>query len=80
MNQPYLQVYTHQQFPIDWAMTQYNRGNAYACLHGENQKTNLERAIACFYASLHIFNTLRMDFHAQVVMGAIKKAQERLQA
>jgi hypothetical protein len=73
-----LQVYTYEEFPIDWAMTQYNRGNAYASLRGENRKITLERATACFQASLHIFKIMHMESHGRVVIAAMKKAQEAL--
>ena len=73
-----LQVYTAEEYPIDWAMTQYNRGNAYASLRGEDERTELERALACFHVSLRMFNAMRMEYHAHVVGSALKRVQETL--
>ncbi|GAB4208753.1 MAG: hypothetical protein Fur006_67940 [Coleofasciculaceae cyanobacterium] len=50
----YLQVYTRETFPEQWATTQNNLGNAYGDrIHGDRAE-NLERAIASYEAALQI--------------------------
>jgi hypothetical protein len=53
-----LEVYTREQMPLDWAMTQYNLGNALGAL-GERERgtARLEAAAAAFDACLTIIDT-----------------------
>lgn len=76
--QAVLQVYTLEDFPLEWAATQYNRGNAYVALQGEDWQENLGKAIICFHAALHILTIFQMSHHARVVTGAMNRAQETL--
>src|SRR2546421_41524 len=53
-----LQVYNCNEFPMDWAATQNNMGNAYSSLPGkdlEARQANLKRAISCFTSALQIY-------------------------
>ncbi|MFN6474386.1 MAG: hypothetical protein RMY36_032535, partial [Nostoc sp. SerVER01] len=49
-----LTVYTRSAFPVDWAMTQNNLGNAYADRILGDKAKNLENAIAAFTAALEV--------------------------
>ena len=49
-----LPVYTEQDFPQDWAMTQHNLGNAWQSLPTGDRHANLRRAIQCFEAALRV--------------------------
>ena len=55
-----LTIYTRQDFPIDWAMTQNNLGIAYSDRILGNKATNLEGAIAAYNAALQV--STRQDF------------------
>ncbi|MDZ8189794.1 MAG: CHAT domain-containing tetratricopeptide repeat protein [Nostoc sp. ChiSLP02] len=49
-----LTVYTKSAFPVDWATTQNNLGNAYADRILGNKAENIENAIAAFTAALEV--------------------------
>jgi CHAT domain-containing protein/tetratricopeptide (TPR) repeat protein len=49
-----LGVYTREDFPVEWAMTQFHLAMAYRSLPGEDRQENLERAIACYEQSLTV--------------------------
>jgi CHAT domain-containing protein/signal recognition particle subunit SEC65 len=49
-----LQVYTHEVFPEDWAMTQNNLGNAYSDRIRGERADNLEQAIESYKLSLQV--------------------------
>ena len=51
-----LEVYTREQFPVDWAMTQNNLGNALRAL-GEQAGSaeRLNEAVAAFRAALEVY-------------------------
>ncbi|MBE9236543.1 CHAT domain-containing protein [Anabaena aphanizomenioides LEGE 00250] len=55
-----LEVYTRDDFPVDWAMTQNNLGNAYRDRIRGDKAQNLENAIAAFTAALEVYT--RDDF------------------
>jgi tetratricopeptide (TPR) repeat protein len=50
-----LRVYTEQNFPQDWAMTQNNLGGAWASLPTGDRDANLRRAIECYEAALRVY-------------------------
>jgi CHAT domain-containing protein len=50
-----LEIYTKEDFPIDWAMTQNNRANAYLNRIRGDRAENLENAIAGYKAALEIY-------------------------
>ncbi|WP_287267312.1 tetratricopeptide repeat protein [Moorena sp. SIO3A2] len=50
-----LEVRTREAFPIDWAMTQNNLGNAYLERITDQKAQNLEDAIACYQLALSVF-------------------------
>ena len=50
-----MRVYTEADFPIDWAMTQNNLGNAYRNQPTGDRGENLRRAIACYEAALRVY-------------------------
>jgi hypothetical protein len=53
-----LEVYTREQVPLDWAMTQYNLGNALGALGERERKTaRLEEAATAFDACLTVMDT-----------------------
>jgi CHAT domain-containing protein len=55
-----LQVYTHEDFPEDWAMTQNNLANAYSArIHGDRAQ-NIEDTIAACKRALQVYT--REDF------------------
>jgi hypothetical protein len=74
-----LQVRTREAFPLDWAQTQNNLGNAYWSLPTGDRAANLQQAIACYQAALQIFSLARMDDYAEVVSSNLEAAQEELQ-
>ncbi|MGK7874829.1 MAG: CHAT domain-containing protein [Xenococcaceae cyanobacterium] len=47
-----LTVYTRERFPVQWAMTQNNLGNAYGDRIAGERRENLELAIACYREAL----------------------------
>ena len=49
-----LTVYTHSAFPVDWAMTQNNLGNAYGDRILGERAENIELAIAAYSAALEV--------------------------
>ena len=49
-----MRVFTESSFPLLWARTQSNLGNAYALLPTGNRGANLGRAISCFEAALRV--------------------------
>jgi tetratricopeptide (TPR) repeat protein len=49
-----LLIYTEQEFPQDWAMTQNNLGNAWCDLPAGDCGENLRRAIDCYQAALRV--------------------------
>ena len=53
-------VFTRTDFPVDWARTQNNLGNAYSDRIRGDKAENLENAIAAFNAALEVYN--RTDF------------------
>ena len=55
-----LQVYTPEDFPQDWAMTQNNLGNAYWSKITGNRAENIDEAIACYQRALQV--RTREDF------------------
>ncbi|MBH8556334.1 tetratricopeptide repeat protein [Nostocaceae cyanobacterium CENA357] len=50
-----LTVYTRSGFPVDWAMTQNNLGNAYSHRILKEQAENIEMAIAAYTAALEVY-------------------------
>jgi tetratricopeptide (TPR) repeat protein len=48
-------VYDRENFPIDWARTQHNLGNAYSIVSNEDLQNNLLKAIASYEAALQVF-------------------------
>jgi tetratricopeptide (TPR) repeat protein len=48
-------VYTREQFPQQWAMTQNNLGNAYSYRIYGKKAENIEQAIACYESALIIY-------------------------
>ncbi|BAZ40537.1 TPR repeat-containing protein [Calothrix sp. NIES-4101] len=48
-------VYTRSNFPVDWAMTQNNLGNAYCNRILGDKAENLEQAIAVYTVALEVF-------------------------
>jgi CHAT domain-containing protein len=50
-----LQVFTLEEFPLDWATTQNNLGNAYRNRILGNLEENLAQAIQCFQHALQVF-------------------------
>lgn len=53
-----LRVFTEREFPVQWAETQNNLGEAYRELSTGDSGRNLERAIGCYEAVLR-FRTER---------------------
>ena len=51
-----LRVYTEHDFPVDWAMTLNNLGNAYQEIspRGSGERTS-RRAIECFEEALRVY-------------------------
>jgi tetratricopeptide (TPR) repeat protein len=47
-----LRVYTEEDFPVQWAMTQNNLGTAYQNLPSGDRAANLRQAIACYEAAI----------------------------
>jgi hypothetical protein len=53
-----LEVCTREQVPLDWAMTQYNLGNALGALGERERRTaRLEEAATAFDACLTVMDT-----------------------
>jgi len=48
-------VYTEQDFPLEWAGTQYNLGLAWFDLPTDDRGSNLRQAIACNEAALRVY-------------------------
>ena len=63
LSKPRLQVSTREAFPVDWAMTQNNLGNAYSDLPAGDRAANLKQAIACYQAALQVFHLAGMDYY-----------------
>ena len=55
-----LEVYTRTDFPVQWAMTQNNLGNAYRDRIRGDKADNLENAIAAYQQALEVYT--RTDF------------------
>ncbi len=53
-NEIALTVFTREAFPQDWAVTQYNLGNAYYYRIRGDKGENLEKAIACYQEALKV--------------------------
>jgi len=49
-----LQVWTREEFPVEWAMTQNNLGTADLDLPGGDHEENLRQAITCYEAALQV--------------------------
>jgi tetratricopeptide (TPR) repeat protein len=52
--QSFLDIWTEQNFPIDWAATQHNLGVAYSELPTGDHRENLKRAIAYYENALRV--------------------------
>ena len=52
---PALEVYTPENYPEDWAMTQNNLGNAYSNRIEGVRAANIELAIACYREALKVY-------------------------
>jgi tetratricopeptide (TPR) repeat protein len=50
-----MRVYTEQDFPQDWAVTQNNLGNAWQNLPTGDRDANLHHAIECYEAALRVY-------------------------
>ncbi len=50
-----LRVYTEADFPLAWARTQINLGNAYSDLPTGDRGENLRRAIACYESAQRVY-------------------------
>ena len=50
-----LRVRTEKDFPVDWAQTQLNLGNAYWALPVGDRAVNLQKARLCFQAALKVY-------------------------
>ncbi|HEY1354506.1 MAG TPA: hypothetical protein VGF67_33255 [Ktedonobacteraceae bacterium] len=48
------QVYSRQDFPVEWARTQNNLGIAYRELPGGDREANIRQAIACYELALQV--------------------------
>lgn len=70
-----LTVYTQTEFPQQWAMTQYNLGNAF------RETGASEAAIAAYNYALEVFNQPKYSSQQQVVQGCLDRlALEREKA
>ncbi len=49
-----LQVFTREDFPLEWATTLSNLGNAYGSIDGTNLQISIKKAIACYKAVLQV--------------------------
>jgi tetratricopeptide (TPR) repeat protein len=49
-----LRVYTESEFPVHWAKTQHNLGNAFRDLSLWNQAATIRKAMICYAAALRI--------------------------
>ncbi len=74
-----LQVYTREDFPVDWAATQNNLGTAYSDLPAGDRAENLKRAIACYEAALQAFHLTGMDNYLPIVNENLEMAKDELQ-
>lgn len=68
-----------QGVPEEAARLQHNLGNAYSDLPGGDRQANLEQAIACYQAALHIFHSMHLDYYTQVVSRNLEIARDALQ-
>jgi hypothetical protein len=64
---------TREAFPVDWAMTQNNLGDAYWNLPGGDRQANLERAIACYESAIIIF---QIGMYGLLFAGSKQKPPE----
>ncbi|NEO62491.1 MAG: CHAT domain-containing protein, partial [Moorea sp. SIO4G2] len=58
-----LEVYTREAFPINWAMTQNNLGEAYLYRIEGEKAQNLEVAIACYQLALEVLTRERFPIN-----------------
>jgi tetratricopeptide (TPR) repeat protein len=65
--QSFFAVLTERDFPVDWAMTQNNLGNAFADLPTGERGENLKQAIACYEKALRIYT--ERDYPANWAMS-----------
>ncbi len=55
-----LNIFTDEDFPQEWAVTQNNLGNAYSNKITGNRRQNIDAAIACYQMALEVYT--REDF------------------
>ncbi|MGL5061519.1 MAG: CHAT domain-containing protein, partial [Microcoleus sp.] len=55
-----LNIFVRDKFPQDWAMTQYNLGNAYYYKITGNRADNIDAAISCYQRAVEVYT--REDF------------------
>jgi len=63
LNEEVLSKLTERDFPVQWATTQNNLGNAYSDLPTGDRAENLKKAIACYEAALRVYT--ERDFPVQ---------------
>jgi tetratricopeptide (TPR) repeat protein len=67
-----LRVRTRAEYPIDFAVTQYNRGQAFLLLVGDNPKDGYVKAVGCFQEAHDCF---LLCGHAKSAKGARRQVQ-----
>ena len=50
-----LQVYTREEYPVEWAATLYAFGNSYRSVHGDDQLAFSKEAIDCYQQVLQVY-------------------------
>jgi hypothetical protein len=72
-----LKVYTRDQLPQHWAMTQNNLGTALSeqgiRTGGEQGKTLLAEAVEAFESALEVFKAARMGWHVGITEKILMK-------
>src|SRR6266550_440917 len=50
-----LQIYSREEFPVEWAAAQHNLGNAYRNLQQGDRQANQVKAIECYESALQVY-------------------------
>jgi hypothetical protein len=72
-------VYTEQDFPLEWAGTQYNLGLAWFDLPTDDRGSNLHQAIACYEAALRVYTEQNFPQKYEEVRASLRIAREAIE-
>ncbi len=78
-----LEVYTREQFPMDWAMTQNNLGNALQVLGRQTSRVEqMNEAVAAYRAALEVYReakasgyVAKVECNLKITLADLKRMQ-----